>query len=75
MADVAAKALSPGVNDPRTAVHAIGHSAALVVRATGLELGPTVTCDDSGRERLFRHQPDLADLLDLAVSAPPPLLT
>ena len=68
--DVAAKALSPGVNDPRTAVHAIGHSAALVVRAAGLELGPTVTCDDSGRERLFRHQPDLADLLDLAVSSP-----
>lgn len=68
--DVAAKALSPGVNDPRTAVHAIGHSAALIVRAMERELGPTVTCDDNDRRRLFRHQPDLTDLLDLAVSAP-----
>lgn len=69
ISDVAAKALSPGVNDPRTAVHALGHTSALLVRATSRLLGPTVTCDDAGVARLYRHQPDLADLLDLGISA------
>ena len=68
--DVASKALSPGINDPRTAVHALGHSAALLALVAGRVLGPTVLRDDDGRARLYRDLPDLTDLLDLAVSAP-----
>lgn len=35
LADVAARALSPGINDPTTAVHVIGHLSVLLCRLTG----------------------------------------
>lgn len=68
--DVASKALSPGINDPRTAVRALGHSSALLGTYSSLELGPDVLVDDEQRPRVYRYRPDFADLLDLAVSAP-----
>ncbi len=68
--DVACKALSPGVNDPRTAVHALGHSAALLSTLSTYALGPQVGRDEQGRPRLHWDRPALADLLDLAVSGP-----
>ncbi|WP_328291284.1 DUF2254 domain-containing protein [Kineococcus sp. NBC_00420] len=40
LTDVATKALSPGINDPTTAVHALGHSSALLCELVGLRLGP-----------------------------------
>lgn len=68
--DVASKALSPGINDPRTAVRALGHSAALLGTYSSLAVGPDVLVDDEQRPRVYRYRPDFADLLDLAVSAP-----
>lgn len=68
--DVAAKALSPGINDPRTAMHALGHSSALLCLAAQHRLGPVVLRDDDGRPRVHRDLPALRDLLDLAVSSP-----
>lgn len=65
LVDVAVKALSPAVNDPTTAVHAIGHLAHLLVRIEGTGAGrsrrrihaePLVVV----RERSF------AELLELA---------
>jgi uncharacterized membrane protein len=68
--DVATKALSPGINDPRTAVHALSHSSALLCRLVHRSLGSQEYDDDSGVVRLHWVLPDLAALLDLAVSAP-----
>ncbi len=68
--DVAAKALSPGINDPRTAVHALGHSAALLCLLTGRSLGAVRCADKDGVVRVHRALPDFAALLDLAISAP-----
>ncbi|MEO6204888.1 MAG: DUF2254 domain-containing protein [Mycobacteriales bacterium] len=68
--DVATKALSPGINDPRTAVHALAHSAALLCLLAGRSLGPLRCVDEDGAVRLHRALPDFAALLDLAVSAP-----
>jgi uncharacterized membrane protein len=70
LTDVANKALSPGINDPTTAVHALGHSAALLCELAGRALGPRVLRDDAGRERVLLHRPTLADLVDVAVAQP-----
>ncbi len=48
LTDVAVKALSPGINDPTTAVHALGHSSALLCELAGLRLGPKGLHEDAG---------------------------
>ncbi|MBD8058170.1 DUF2254 domain-containing protein [Cellulomonas sp. JH27-2] len=68
LTDVATKALSPGINDPTTAVHALGHASTLLSRAARHQPGPVLIEDDRGRVILVR--PDLADLIELAVSGP-----
>ncbi len=68
--DVASRALSPGVNDPTTAVHALGHSAALLAELLDRELGPVTQRDESGRARLIMARPDFSTLLELGVGAP-----
>ena len=70
LVDVAVKALSPGINDPTTAIHALGHVAALLCEAVGHDLGPRVLCDEAGRARVVLQRPDLAILLELAVAQP-----
>ncbi len=70
ISDVASKALSPGINDPRTAVHALGHSSALLCLLTQRSLGAVRCTDEDGTVRVHRALPDFAALLDLAVSAP-----
>lgn len=67
LTDVAAKALSPGINDPTTAVHAIGHIAALLCELTGRDLGPQLVRDEEQRVRVVVPRPDLSDLLDLGI--------
>jgi uncharacterized membrane protein len=68
--DVAVKALSPGINDPTTAVHALGHSAALLCEFTGRDLSPRLLRDEDGHPWAVLAQPDLVQLLDLAVAQP-----
>lgn len=70
LTDVANKALSPGINDPTTAVHALGHSSAFLCEVVGRGLGDVVRHDDEGNPRLVLHRPDVATLLDLAISQP-----
>ncbi|MFR9804299.1 DUF2254 domain-containing protein [Pseudonocardia sp. RS010] len=67
LADVAAKGLSPGINDPTTAVHALGRSSALLCTLTGYALGPRVLHDDAGEVRVIVRHPDLPELLELAL--------
>lgn len=64
--DIAVKALSPAVNDPATAVHAIGHMADLLTRITQCRLGGAVHRDSDGVDRVVVPDRDLAYFLDLA---------
>ncbi|MGC5010903.1 DUF2254 domain-containing protein [Streptosporangium sp. DT93] len=70
LTDVATKALSPGINDPTTAVHALSHSSALLCELAGRDLGPRLLRDDRGRVRVVLCRPQLGDLLELAVAQP-----
>jgi uncharacterized membrane protein len=51
-------------------VHALGHASALLCEALDNRLGPVFLTDDEGYLRVVLRRPDLAALLDLAVSAP-----
>ena len=68
--DVVVKALSPGVNDPTTAVHALGHSSAVLCDALEYRLGPKLLRDEQGRARVVLDRPGLHDLLDDALAQP-----
>jgi uncharacterized membrane protein len=68
--DVAVKALSPGVNDPTTAVHALNHSSALLCQVLRRTLEPLVVRDQADRIRVGVQRPDFVELLDLAVAQP-----
>ncbi|GAA1801196.1 DUF2254 domain-containing protein [Luedemannella flava] len=68
--DIAVRALSPGINDPTTAVHALSHASALLCQLADRSTGPRVRCDESGRARLVLDQPDLVALLGLVIAQP-----
>ena len=70
LVDVAARALSPGINDPTTAVHVLGHLSALLCRLTQRQPGPIRLADDEGRVRVVLAMPSLGDLLELAMAQP-----
>ena len=66
--DVAAKALSPAINDPTTAVLALDQLHHLL-RSAGLrDLGTGQVRDETGPLRLVYRTPDWEDLIDLAVT-------
>jgi uncharacterized membrane protein len=69
LTDVANKALSPAVNDPTTAVHAIGHLSVLLSDLADRELGPRVLRDDT-QPRVVLARPSFADLIELAITQP-----
>jgi uncharacterized membrane protein len=64
--DIAVKALSPGINDPVTAAHSIGHMADLLVQLVNCRLGPTLHFDEDGNPRAVVPDRDLRYYLDLA---------
>lgn len=70
LADVATKALSPGINDPTTAVHALGHISALLCALAGRDLEPRLLCDDEDRVRVVLYRPDFSDLLEVGLTQP-----
>ena len=70
LTDVANKALSPGINDPTTAAHALGHIAALLCDLSELDLTPRRLCDHDGRIRVVLGRPDFAELVDVALTQP-----
>ncbi len=70
LTDVANKALSPGINDPTTAVHALGHISAILCDLADRDLGPVILTDDDGQVRVVLHRPDLAALVDVAITQP-----
>lgn len=70
LTDVASKALSPGINDPTTAVHAIGHISALLCELADRRNGPMSLRDDHDDIVVVLDRPELADLIDLAIDQP-----
>ena len=70
LVDVAARALSPGINDPTTAVHIIGHLSALLCRLAERNPGPEHLTDDEGQVRVVLALPTFKDFLDLAMNQP-----
>ena len=70
LVDVAARALSPGINDPTTAVHVIGHLSVLLCRLAERNPGPEHLTDEHGRVRVIIALPALKDLLDMAMNQP-----
>ena len=70
LSDVANKALSPGINDPTTAIHALGHISAFLCDLTDRDLGADVMRDEEDRVRVTLRRPDLATCVDLGISQP-----
>ncbi len=70
LVDVADKALSPGINDPTTAVHALGHISGVLCRVLDYDLGPRLLRDEQSRVRVVLQRPGFADLLDSGIAQP-----
>lgn len=70
LVDVALKALSPGINDPTTAVHALSHASAILCHVARCGLGRRLLRDDDGRVRVILPRPQLPAMLDLVVTQP-----
>ena len=66
LTDIAVKALSPGINDPVTAAHAVGYLADLLVRLHGRRLGPMAHCDSADVPRVVLPDRDHRYYLELA---------
>jgi uncharacterized membrane protein len=65
--DIAVRALSPGVNDPTTAVQALGQLSAILVQLADHPLGADSAHDDDGRIRASAPRGDFGQHLELAV--------
>ncbi|MFD1721509.1 DUF2254 domain-containing protein [Amnibacterium endophyticum] len=68
MVDIAAKALSPGVNDPTTAVHALGHIASILVRLRDMPPTPPSLVDAEGVPRLAPRRADYASAVSASLT-------
>ena len=66
LVDIAERALSPGINDPTTAVQAVDHLHDLLRRLATRKLRPRHSTDDDGRVVVSVPGPTFADYLDLA---------
>lgn len=68
LADIATRALSPGVNDPTTAVHALGHISAVLCALARQPLQRRVLSDDEGAPRLVVSTHDFDELVELGIA-------
>lgn len=65
--DIALRALSPGVNDPTTAVHAIGHLSALLIQIVAIPQPPAMVAGPTGQLRVITHRGNAVDRIEAAV--------
>ncbi|MFO7690047.1 MAG: DUF2254 domain-containing protein [Cryobacterium sp.] len=65
--DVAGRALSPGINDATTAVHALGHVSAVLCSLCTRHTGPKLYVDERGQPRVIVNYPTFENLLDLVM--------
>jgi uncharacterized membrane protein len=66
LVEVAVRALSPGINDPFTAVNCIDHLGSALSRLAQRELSITHYCDDEGRLCVITNPVCFSDVLDAA---------
>jgi uncharacterized membrane protein len=67
LVDIALRALSPGINDPTTAVQAIDRIHALLRRLGQRQIPSPLRRDPTGKARLYLRRPDWEDYVVLAV--------
>ena len=67
LADISARALSPGVNDPTTATQALDQIELLLRQIGGRRLTPGIGRDETGVVRLRYPAPSWEDYLSLAI--------
>ncbi len=70
IADIASKALSPGINDPTTAVHALSHLSALLCSIAELPDQSSGLTDSDDNLRVIRRTHDFYTLLEVALQQP-----
>jgi uncharacterized membrane protein len=70
LTDVCTKALSPGINDPTTAIHALGHTSALLCELADRNLSPRLLHDEEGALRVIMRRDGFAELLEESVGPP-----
>lgn len=70
LTDVTNKALSPGINDPTTAIHALGHISAILCQLAHRDLSSIVLRDDEDRVRVVLKRPSFAEVVDVAITQP-----
>lgn len=68
LVDIALRALSPGVNDPTTAVHALSHVSAVLVEFDRMPQQPYTLADEGGQPRLVQRRVEFEELLELAMT-------
>lgn len=66
--DIGVRALSAGVNDPTTAVHALGHLSAITARTVNMPRLPVGLAGEDGDLKLVTVAPSPADYVDAALS-------
>jgi uncharacterized membrane protein len=64
--DIALKGLSPGINDPTTAVNAIHRLSEVFLELAWRKQGDSFDLDDSGQPRVAVRRPALAQMVELA---------
>ncbi|MFA9444830.1 DUF2254 domain-containing protein [Egicoccus sp. AB-alg6-2] len=70
LSDIAARALSTGVNDPTTCVQALGQLSTIMVALADQPLGAALAYDADGRLRAVQPRPTFAEHLELAITQP-----
>lgn len=70
LTDVVVRALSPGINDPTTAVHGLISCTAVLADLLDLQLGPYTLCDEHHRVRVVLARPTFTELLELVCTQP-----
>ena len=70
LTDVCVKALSPGINDPTTAIHALGHTSAFLCELADRDLAPQLLRDEEGELRVILRRFSFDDLLEEALGPP-----
>lgn len=68
LTDIALKALSPGVNDPTTALMSLNYIGAIVQKLAHQQIRPQVFCDEQGRPRLHIPYPDFDEYVEASLS-------
>jgi uncharacterized membrane protein len=68
LVEVAVRALSPGINDPFTAITCVDRLGSALARLAQRDMPLPLRSDDKGVPRVFAPRPSLAEIVDSALS-------